>query len=96
MYQKKNKHQKNCGPHTNPSWSLFFLLCFTMPRGRYVDCLRQFFLFRPRDFDGQFREQPPGAFTNYLDENRKPLPMIAHQTPPFSCLPPLDNLRSAL
>ena len=66
-----------------------------MPRGRVVDYLCQFLVFCPRDFDDQFREQLPEAIARYLDENRKCVPMITHQTPPFRHLPPL-NLRLAL
>jgi hypothetical protein len=71
-----------------------FWLGFTIPRGHCVGYLRQFLIFRPQISDGQSRARGLEAFAHYLDENRKPQPIIAHQSPPFSRLPPL-NLRPA-
>jgi hypothetical protein len=70
------------GPHKKPyrtrtapvagSSSQMFGLGFTTSRGRYVDYLRQFLIFRPRSSNDQPREGLPGAFTYYFDGNRKP------------------------
>jgi hypothetical protein len=65
-----------------------------MPRGRILDCLCHFLIFRPWNSDDQSRARCPEAISNHLDENQKPWPMIIHQTPAFQRLPPL-NLRPA-
>jgi hypothetical protein len=64
--------KKQFGPRAPLTPSEMFLLDFTMPRARVVDCLSQFLVFCPRVFDDKSRVQCPAHF---FDENQKLAPL---------------------
>jgi hypothetical protein len=72
MAQKKRKKvsKKYFLPHIQIPVKCFDLV--PLCPGDVMDYLRQFLIFRPRNFDGQSRVRYPRAIAHHLDENQKP------------------------
>ena len=73
------------------------LLCpgdVTVTVTRYVDYLRQFLIFCPRNFDGQSRVRCPEAIAHHLDENQK-LEALTYDSPPNAPISALTTPYSA-
>jgi hypothetical protein len=58
-----------------------------------VGYLRQFLIFRPRNFDGQSRARCPEAITHHLDEN--PPEALTYDIPPNAPISALTTPYSA-